>query len=143
MSGINQGFMVGIGFAAAAFSVFVVRRMDDAADADRLEIRLNIIKTLGYLCWLLVVIFKSNWNVTKTILGLHPNIKQHFFKVPCTQETEVGKTTFATSITLTPGTISVEHEGDGIWVHSLSYSDGDLDSLVDMDARVSNIESAV
>ncbi len=44
--------------------------------------------------------------------------------------------------TLTPGTISVEHEGDEIWVHSLSYSDDDLDSLADMDARVSNIESA-
>ena len=41
MSGINQVFMIGIGLAAAAFSVFVVRRMDDAADTDRLEIRLN------------------------------------------------------------------------------------------------------
>ena len=142
MSGINQVFMIGIGLAAAAFSVFVVRRMDDAADTDRLEIRLNIIKTFGYFCWLLVEIAKSNWAVTKTILGLNPIIKQHFFKVPCTQETEVGKTTFANSITLTPGTISVEHEGDEIWVHSLSYSDDDLDSLADMDARVSNIESA-
>jgi len=80
--------------------------------------------------------------VTKTILGLRPNIKQHFFKIPCTQETEVGKTTFANSITLTPGTISVEHEGDEIWVHSLSYSDDDLDALADMNARVSNIESS-
>jgi multicomponent Na+:H+ antiporter subunit E len=142
MSGIYQSFMIGVGLAAAAFAVFVVRRMDDAADTDRLEIRLNIIKTLGYFCWLLVAIAKSNWVVTKTILGLRPNIKQHFFKVPCTQETEIGKTTFANSITLTPGTISVEHEGDEIWVHSLSYSDGDLDALADMNARVSNIESS-
>tara|TARA_B110001450_G_scaffold253869_1_gene278162 strand:+ start:1449 stop:1880 length:432 start_codon:yes stop_codon:yes gene_type:complete len=142
MSGIYQSFMIGVGLAAAAFAVFVVRRMDDAADTDRLEIRLNIIKTLGYFCWLLIEIAKSNWVVTKTILGLRPNIRQHFFKVPCTQETEVGKTTFANSITLTPGTISVEHEGDEIWVHSLSYSDGDLDALADMNARVSNIESS-
>ena len=142
MSGIYQSFMIGVGLAAAAFAVFVVRRMDDAADSDRLEIRLNIIKTLGYFCWLLIEIAKSNWVVTKTILGLRPNIRQHFFKVPCTQETEVGKTTFANSITLTPGTISVEHEGDEIWVHSLSYSDGDLDALADMNARVSNIESS-
>ena len=142
MSGIYQSFMIGVGLAAAAFAVFVVRRMDDAADTDRLEIRLNIIKTLGYFCWLLIEIAKSNWVVTKTILGLRPNIRQHFFKVPCTQETDVGKTTFANSITLTPGTISVEHEGDEIWVHSLSYSDGDLDALADMNARVSNIESS-
>ena len=142
MSGIYQSFMIGVGLAAAAFAVFVVRRMDDAADTDRLEIRLNIIKTLGYFCWLLIEIAKSNWVVTKTILGLRPNIRQHFFKVPCTQETEVGKTTFANSITLTPGTISVEHEGDEIWVHSLSYSDDDLDALADMNARVSHIGSA-
>jgi len=142
MSGINQGFMIGVGLGAAAFAVFVVRRMDDVADTDRLEIKLNTIKTFGYFCWLLVEIAKSNWAVTKTILGLSPNIKQHFFKVPCTQETEVGKATFANSITLTPGTISVEHEGDEIWVHALTYSEDDLDALADMNARVSNIESA-
>ena len=81
--------------------------------------------------------------MTKTILGLHPSIKQHLFKVPCTQETEVGKTTFANSITLTPGTISVEHEGEEIWVHALSYSEEDLDALADMNSRVSNMERAV
>ena len=143
MSGIYQGFIVMLGFIAAAVAVFVVRRMDDVADTGRLEIRLKITNTIGYFFWLLVEIAKSNWLVTKTILGLKPSIKQHFFKVPCTQETEVGKTTFANSITLTPGTISVEHEGEEIWVHALSYSEEDLDALADMNSRVSNIERAV
>ena len=143
MSGIYQGFIVMLGFIAAAIAVFVVRRMDDVADMGRLEIRLNILNTIGYFFWLLVEIAKSNWLVTRTILGLKPSIKQHFFKVPCTQETEVGKTTFANSITLTPGTISVEHEGEEIWVHALSYSEEDLDALADMNSRVSNIERAV
>ena len=143
MSGIYQGFIVMLGFIAATIAVFAVRRMDDVADTGRLEIRLKILNTIGYFFWLLVEIAKSNWLVTKTILGLNPSIKQHFFKVPCTQETEVGKTTFANSITLTPGTISVEHEGDEIWVHALSYSEEDLDALADMNSRVSNIERAV
>ena len=143
MSGIYQGFIVMLGFIAATIAVFAVRRMDDVADTGRLEIRLKILNTIGYFFWLLVEIAKSNWLVTKTILGLNPSIKQHFFKVPCTQETEVGKTTFANSITLTPGTISVEHEGEEIWVHALSYSEEDLDALADMNSRVSNIERAV
>ena len=143
MSGIYQGFIVMLGFIAAAIAVFVVRRMDDVADTGRLEIRLKILNTIGYFFWLLVEIAKSNLLVTKTILGLNPSIKQHFFKVPCTQETEVGKTTFANSITLTPGTISVEHEGEEIWVHALSYSEEDLDALADMNSRVSNMERAV
>ena len=143
MSGIYQGFIVMLGFIAAVIAVFVVRRMDDVADTGRLEIRLKILNTIGYFFWLLVEIAKSNLLVTKTILGLNPSIKQHFFKVPFTQETEVGKTTFANSITLTPGTISVEHEGEEIWVHALSYSEEDLDALADMNSRVSNIERAV
>ena len=143
MSGIYQGFIVMLGFIAATIAVFAVRRMDDVADTGRLEIRLKILNTIGYFFWLLVEIAKSNWLVTKTILGLNPSIKQHFFKVPCTQETEVGKTTFANSITLTPGTISVEHEGEEIWVHALSYSEEDLDALADMNSRVSNMERAV
>ena len=143
MSGIYQGFIVMLGFIAATIAVFAVRRMDDVADTGRLDIRLKILNTIGYFFWLLVEIAKSNWLVTKTILGLNPSIKQHFFKVPCTQETEVGKTTFANSITLTPGTISVEHEGEEIWVHALSYSEEDLDALADMNSRVSNIERAV
>ena len=143
MSGIYQGFIVMLGFIAATIAVFAVRRMDDVADTGRLEIRLKILNTIGYFFWLLVEIAKSNLLVTKTILGLNPSIKQHFFKVPCTQETEVGKTTFANSITLTPGTISVEHEGEEIWVHALSYSEEDLDALADMNSRVSNIERAV
>ena len=90
MSGIYQGFIVMLGFIAATIAVFAVRRMDDVADTGRLEIRLKILNTIGYFFWLLVEIAKSNWLVTKTILGLNPSIKQHFFKVPCTQETEVG-----------------------------------------------------
>ena len=120
MSGIYQGFIVMLGFIAAAIAVFVVRRMDDVADTGRLEIRLKILNTIGYFFWLLVEIAKSNWLVTKTILGLNPSIKQHFFKVPCTQETEVGKTTFANSITLTPGTITMLIRGDVIHVHVMS-----------------------
>ena len=143
MSGIYQGFIVTLGFIAAAIAVFVVRRMDDVADTGRLEIRLKILNTIIYFLWLLLEIAKSNLLVTKTILGLHPYMRQHFFKVPSSQETEVGKTTFANSITLTPGTISVEHEGDEIWVHALSYSEEDLDSLADMNSRVSTIERAV
>ena len=64
-------------------------------------------------------------------------------KSKSTQKTEAGKVAYANSITLTPGTISVEHEGDEIWVHALSYSEEDLDSLADMNSRVSTIERAV
>jgi multicomponent Na+:H+ antiporter subunit E len=49
---------------------------------------------------------------------------------------------FANSITLTPGTVSVETEEGYFLVHAISYSADDMDALADMDARVSATELA-
>ena len=57
------------------------------------------------------------------------------------QKTSVCKTLFANSITLTPGTISVEVEEGRFLVHAVAYSDGDMEALADMDARVKAVET--
>jgi multicomponent Na+:H+ antiporter subunit E len=49
---------------------------------------------------------------------------------------------FANSITLTPGTVSVETEKGHFLVHAVSYTENDMDALADMDARVSATELA-
>jgi multicomponent Na+:H+ antiporter subunit E len=57
-------------------------------------------------------------------------------RVRATQKTDVGRTTFANSITLTPGTISVEVGEDQILVHALTrnaalgLADGEMDRKV-------------
>ena len=43
------------------------------------------------------------------------------FKVPFSQKSDLGQTIFANSITLTPGTISVEVEEDHFLVHALTF----------------------
>ena len=48
---------------------------------------------------------------------------------------------FSNSITLTPGTISVETEQGHFLVHALSYGPSDDVDLAQMDRRVSGIES--
>jgi len=49
---------------------------------------------------------------------------------------------FANSITLTPGTITVETEDGHFLVHAVSYSEDDPDALADMDARITACETA-
>ena len=117
--------------------------MDDAADRERLEVNLRPIEFVKYVLWLLVEIMKSNWAVTKIIMSPEMKIKQHVFEVPFTQKSDLGQAIFANSITLTPGTISVEVEADHILVHALSYSNDDHAALADMDARVSKTEGGV
>ena len=85
-------------------------------------------------------IAKSNWAVTKAIMTPDMPIRQHFYKVPFSQRTEVGQAIFGNSITLTPGTITVEVEDSFFWVHGVVYDEGDHAALSEMDRRVRQAE---
>ncbi|KAB7613835.1 Na+/H+ antiporter subunit E [Amylibacter sp. SFDW26] len=140
MSGIYKPMIIGFGIISAMISVYVVRRMDNAADADRLEVNLGVFATIAYWAWLMVEIAKANWAVTKLILSPSMPINRHMFRIPYTQKTDLGQAIFANSITLTPGTISVEVEEGEFLIHAVGYSEDDLDALADMDRRVTAIE---
>ncbi len=132
--------IIGFGVASAIIAVIVVRRMDNAADAERLEVNLGVFATIGYWAWLMVEIAKANWAVTKLILSPKMPINRHMFKIPYSQKSDLGQAIFANSITLTPGTISVEVEEGEFLIHAVGYSTDDLDALADMDRRVTAIE---
>ena len=141
MSGIYKPLVIFFGVASVLLAVFVVRRMD-SVDGDHLEVRLKPIAFLGYFGWLLVEIAKSNWAVTRMILSRSMPMRQHLFRAPYSQSSELGQVVFANSITLTPGTISVEVEDGEFLVHALDYADDTLDGLAEMDARVSRTETS-
>ena len=67
-------------------------------------------------------------------------LRQHLFAVPHTQKTDLGQVIFANSITLTPGTISVETETGHFLVHAVSYSADDDAALAEMGRRVAATE---
>jgi len=141
MSGLFKPLIIGFGVASVLLVLLVTRRMD-AVDDDKVELRLRPVAFVGYFLWLLAEIAKANWTVTKTILSPAMPMRQHLFAVPYSQKTDVGQVIFANSITLTPGTISVEVEAGNFLVHALGYSDGDMAALADMDRRVSATEAA-
>ena len=82
-------------------------------------------------------------------LFLHPKLNEKgsevisptWIKVKADQNSRLAESLFANSITLTPGTVSVDIGEDYIWVHALSK--GGADSLVDggeMGALVCKVE---
>ena len=141
MSGLYKPLVLFLGFCSVLLSVYVANRMDEKDDDSRLEYTIGVFSTFKYLCWLLVEIVKSNWAVTKIILSPGKQGNQNLFVIPVSCKTEMGQVVYANSITLTPGTITVESEGECFIVHALDYSDDDLESLADMDARVRKIET--
>ena len=138
-SGIYKSLLITFGAASVLLVLLITVRMN-RIDGDRIEIELNPLKFIGYFGWLLLEIAKSNIAVTKTILSASMPIKQNLFDVPYTQRTDLGQVIFANSITLTPGTVTVETEDGHFLVHALSYSSDDMDALADMDRRVSGTE---
>ena len=142
MSGLwDKTLILIFGVLSIIFIMVIMRRLDQA-DGERLEYALSPFRTTTYLLWLLKEIAVSNIAVAKIILSEKQPENQKLFMVPVSCKTELGQVMFANSITLTPGTITVETENDQFIVHALDYSDGDLDALADMDRRVSETETA-
>ncbi|MEM9278615.1 MAG: Na+/H+ antiporter subunit E [Pseudomonadota bacterium] len=140
MSGIYDKMLILVFGAVSVFlSVWVSKRMD-IADGERLEYPLRIVELAKYLFWLLVEIAKSNWAVSKIILSGKTPDRTNLFWAPISQKTDMCQVIYANSITLTPGTISVETEGEHFLVHAIDFKDGDMEALAEMDARVTAIE---
>ena len=140
LSGIYTPMITGLGAASVLLVLFVIGRMN-AQDGDRIEMKLALFPFVKYMMWLMLEIARANWAVTKTILSRNMNIRQHLFTVPYTQKTDLAQVVFANSITLTPGTITVETEEGCFLVHAVSYSPDDLADIADMDARITACET--
>ncbi len=95
-----------------------------------------------YWPWLLGQIVRSALNVTRIILDRRLPISPTMVKVDTESETAVGITTYANSITLTPGTISVEvsERGRAIWVHALEREGAEGFADDEMNRRVAWME---
>jgi multicomponent Na+:H+ antiporter subunit E len=134
LSGIFTPFLLLAGAGCAAAVVLYTRRMR-VLDPEGQPLQLLLPATL-YWCWLLVEILKSGWGVVRIIVDPKLPISPTLVRFKPSQKTAVGLVTHANSITLTPGTISVEAERHGFLVHALTRDGaaGVVDS--DMDRRV-------
>ena len=141
MSGIyDKTLLYVFGVLSIIISMWIGSRLD-RADGEQLQYSIGISATFQYLLWLMVEIAKSNWAVTKIVLSGRRPGRQTLFWIPVTQKSDIAQVVFANSITLTPGTITVETKGEHFLVHALDYGDEDMNALADMDARVTATET--
>ncbi|MAK64786.1 MAG: cation:proton antiporter, partial [Maricaulis sp.] len=66
-----------------------------------------------YWSWLGGEIFKANLAVLRLVMKPEIDIEPRLIRVPSDQRTDLGRCVFANSITLTPGTVTVDIEDDG------------------------------
>ena len=101
------------------------------------------IRLVLYIPWIIWEITKANIDVAKCIIApsIWP-ISPHMIRVKASQKTAVGQTLYANSITLTPGTISLDIRNNVILVHALT--NGTAEGLQDgsMDAMCTRVEGS-
>ena len=118
MSGHFTPFLLSLGLLSAATVTLVSHRMD-VIDAEGQPLRL-IPGLLRYVPWLakeiVLACIDVAWRIARPNLPIQPTI----VRVPANQHTVAGRVSFANSITLTPGTISLDVLENEIEVHALT-----------------------
>jgi multicomponent Na+:H+ antiporter subunit E len=134
LSGFFTPFLVAAGLGSALAVVWFTRRLQ-VLDREGLPLGLTL-RVLPYWVWLLKEIVKSAWQVSRIILDPRLPISPTLVTFAPTQRGSVGLVIHANSITLTPGTITVDAEPGRFLVHALTRDGAAGAAGGDMDARV-------
>ena len=137
LSGHYTPFLIALGIASSALVVLVTLRMD-VADREGHPIHLTW-RALTYWPWLMIEIIKANFDVAKQIMSPSLPITPTLLRVKASQTSDLGQVIYANSITLTPGTISVDVANGEILVHALSRAGAEALLEGEMDRRVTRM----
>jgi multicomponent Na+:H+ antiporter subunit E len=137
-SGMLKPLMLFFGLTSCLLVALIVSRLHVVDKNERTAA--IFARLVGYAPWLIVEIVKSNIDVAKRIWRPDLPISPTIVTVKASQDTALGLVIHANSITLTPGTLSIDVEPGLIEVHALSAdSIPDLESG-EMDRRVARLE---
>lgn len=118
LSGMFDPVILALGLASIALASWLSWRMDVIGvehNPGLFSWRLPV-----YWAWLVWQIVLANLDVARAVLDPRGHIHRRVLRVPARQSRELTRVTYANSITLTPGTISLRLEGDEIMVHALT-----------------------
>lgn len=136
MSGHYTVLVTGLGVVSVIFCTVMARRIS-ADDEEGLPLFMFARLPL-YVAWLMGEIIKANIDTARVILFGQPD--PVVFHARTSQATAAGLVTYANSITLTPGTVTMDIDDDGFTVHALT--EGMADDVLSgaMDQKVTAVE---
>jgi len=124
---------------ASVASIVALSHYMDMVDGEAQP--LNITFTLPiYLLWLAKEVVLANVAVAKCVWRGKKAISPRTMVVTASQKSDLGIVIYANSITLTPGTVSIDLEGNKILVHALNEESAAGLLTGEMDRRVCKVE---
>lgn len=108
---------------AAAISIRALIFKGIKTDTEYFLLGLYPLRIVPYFFWILKEIILAAWDVSKTIVFHQDQIDSAFVRFKADYDNPVARSTLTDSITLTPGTITVNVDADGIYtVHGLTQA---------------------
>lgn len=130
----TEPLLLSLGAFSVIVTVYLALRAD-RIDGERVSFRLDL-RIIRYWIWLLIEIVKANIDVAKLIVSPTMVLSPRMVRVKATQTSDMGLVIYANSITLTPGTVTVDIDDDTFVVHAITQEMADGLATGDMDARV-------
>jgi len=122
-SGRLEPFHLATGIIAAAFVVWLDRKLAPAPLTEPgVALRPNIGRIILYVPWLGWQMILSAWQVAQVILNPDKYISPRLVSFKSPQPHALARVILGNSITLTPGTLTLDIDGDRYLVHALGES---------------------
>ena len=137
-SGVYEPLTLSFGVASVLIVTAIISILKMSADSDGRFSYRNFF--IFYLPWLLKEIVVSGIKTSSNVLGFK-KFKSHAKKIKASQKTQLATVIYANSITLTPGTLTIEVDRDDLFVHALCDSSLTELEIGEMDKRVRELES--
>jgi len=138
-SNYSNPLLLSLGAASILLVLYIAHRMD-VIDHESQPVHLSV-KMPGYLLWLTKEIIVANISVVKHIWLGNSSISPTLVTIDASQHTDLGKVIYANSITLTPGTVTVDLVGNRMTIHALVKDNIDTLKAGEMDSRVTELEN--
>ena len=138
LSGHYTPLMILLGLLSTLIVVILAERID-LIDRETQPVLIKA-SVLFYWVWLGREIIKSNIDVTRRILSPGLPISPNIFTVRAAQQSDLGRVTYANSITLVPGTVAMDIDEDVITVHALTQDAAADLKRDEMNRRVCGVE---
>lgn len=135
----DNPLLLGFGAASVALCVYLAHR---AGVLDFEGVPTGLMpRVFLYWWWLAVEIGKANVIVARRALAIEPKLSPKLLNIVSPTRTNAGLATFANSITLTPGTVTIDLEPGYMVVHALTEALADEAAIYDMGRRIAALES--
>ena len=138
-SGHFDPLLLALGAGSVLWTLHIARKM--GVDDDEGTPVAEVLGIIDYIPWLVRAIISANLHVSRRILQLRPAISPRMIRIEAEPTTAFGRVLLANSITLTPGTVTVDLDGNRLLIHALTEEAAEETLAGEKNRRVARVEA--